>query len=138
MNDQPEACYVLLHIGLGPSVAEEKNGLSLVVTDTNPRFPLSDNIWIERLDEQLAKHIQKACEPANYKVVTCEPDRHLYAFLRRLSDADDNRHGGMDDLHMVVALSRLVHPTSIGDRYSPSCSTSASETQRSRRSNVRA
>ena len=118
MNYRPEGCYVVLHMGLGPSDAEEKGGSSLVVTDTNRRFSLSDEIWIERLDERLAKHIQRACEPADYKVVTCEPDRHLYAFLRRVSNAEKSKYDGMEDLHTATALSRLIHPTSLGDHYS--------------------
>lgn len=115
-----QACYVVLHIGLGlPSDAELKSGPpSLVVTDKNPSFSLSDEIWIERLDEQLAKHIQKACEPANYRIDSFTTDEHLYAFLRYVSDAEKSKYEGMEELHTVIALSRLIHPTSVGDHYS--------------------
>ena len=117
MNDLlPRGCYVMLHIGTGPSHAEEKGGPPLVVTGTN-RFALSDEIWIERLDEQLAKRIQKACEPPHYKIESIEQDRHLYAFLRRVSDAEKSKYEGMEELRAVIALSRLIHPTSVGDRY---------------------
>jgi hypothetical protein len=78
---------------------------------------LSDDIWIERLDEQLAKHIQKACEPPHYDIDSVEQDRHLYAFVRRVSAVEKSNYEGMDELLAVVALSRLIHPTSIGDRY---------------------
>jgi hypothetical protein len=62
MNDQlPKDCYVMLHVGTGPSHSGEKTGPRLVVTGGD-HFALTDNIWIERLDEQLAKHIQMACE----------------------------------------------------------------------------
>ena len=116
--ESPHACYVLLHIDHGPSEVEEKSGSSLVVTNTSRCFHLSDEIWIEKLDEKLAKHIQTACEPPHYKIRTCLPDRHLYAFLRRASDAEATKYGGMGELHELVALSHLVHPTSLGDRYS--------------------
>jgi hypothetical protein len=47
--------YVVLHIGNGPSRFEGKSLPRMVVTDSDPRFHLTDDIWIERLDEQLAK-----------------------------------------------------------------------------------
>jgi hypothetical protein len=117
MNDLlPEGCYVMLHIGTGPSHSEEKSGSPLVVTGSD-HFVLSEDIWIERLDEQLAKHIQKACEPPHYKIDSIEQDRHLYAFVRRASAVEKSNYEGMEELFAVIALSRLIHPTSIGDRY---------------------
>jgi hypothetical protein len=107
----------VLHIGTGPSHAEVKSGPPLVVTGTN-RFPLSEEIRIERLDEQLAKRIQTACEPPHYKIDNFLHDRHLYAFLRRASEAEATKYEGMGELHSLIALSRLVRPTSVGDRYS--------------------
>jgi hypothetical protein len=62
----PKPCYVIMHIGTGPSY-QENNGSALVVKD-GERFALSDDIWIERLDEQLAKNVQKACEPPHYNI----------------------------------------------------------------------
>ena len=109
----PQACYVVLHIGLGPSDAEEKSGSSLVVTDADRRFPLSGEIWIEKLDTQVAKHIQTACEPADYKIDHFGTDRHLYAFVRRVPDAEENRHEGMEELRAVIALSRIIDRKSV-------------------------
>ena len=117
MNDLlPKGCYVMLHIGTGPSNMEETTASPLVVTGCN-HFELSDDIWIERLDEQLAKHIQKACEPPHYKIESVEQDRHLYAFVRRVSAVEKSNYEGMEELFTVSALSRLIHPTRIGNRY---------------------
>ncbi len=111
----PKPCYVILHIGTGPSY-QENNGSALVVKD-GECFALSDDIWIERLDEQLAKNVQKACEPPHYNIGGVEYDRHLYAFVRRVPDAETRKYEGLETLHAVLALSRLIQPTSIGDRY---------------------
>jgi len=78
---------------------------------------LAEDIWIEQLDEQLARSIQKACEPPHYNITTSESDRHLYAFVRRVTSTEKINYQGMDELLAVAALSRLIHPTSIGNRY---------------------
>lgn len=112
----PPACYVILHIGTGPSnIAQSVS--PLVVTSSGERFILRDDIWIERLDEELAKHIQKACEPADFNIQTAHYDRHLYAFVRQVPDSEKSKYEGMDDLFGTIALSRLIHPTSTGNRY---------------------
>jgi hypothetical protein len=86
------------------------------VSEKRRRFALNDDIWIERLDEQLAKNVQKACDPPNYNIDFAGYDRHLYAFVCRAHDAKAN-YVGISALHAVIALSRLVNPTSTGDRY---------------------
>jgi hypothetical protein len=117
MNDLlPEGCYVVLHIGIGPSHIEEKTGPPLAITSNGP-FSLNSDIWIERLDERIAKNIQKACEPPHFNVDTEEYDRHLYAFVRRVPAVEKRRYEGLEELFAVIALSRLIHPTSIGYRY---------------------
>ena len=119
VNDPlPEACYVVLHIGNGPSASAEQSGSPLIVSDVRSRFPLSDDLWIERLDEQLAKNVQKACNPPHYKINDAGYDRHLYAFVRRVPSVERSKFEGMTELHAVVAFSRLANPTSTGDRYS--------------------
>src|ERR1035438_7979652 len=113
----PKGCYVALHIGTGPSRIEEAGGVRMIVTDQNKRFELSDDLWIERLDEQLAKHIQSACEPPHYNIESFAYDRHLYSFIRRIPDVGMSDHEGIAEVYAAITLSRLVHPTSIGDRY---------------------
>lgn len=112
----PKPCYVILHVGIGPSQHEEKQGLALIVKDAE-RFALSDDIWIERLEEQTAKKVQKACEPPHYNIGGADYDRHLYAFIRWVPDGEARRYEGLETLHAVLALSRLIQPTSIGNRY---------------------
>jgi hypothetical protein len=78
---------------------------------------LSSDIWIEKLDSELAKHIQTAFEPSHYNIDNLPYDRHLYAFVRRVPDVERSRYEGLAELFAVATLSRLVHPTSIGSRY---------------------
>ena len=111
-------CYVMLHIGTGlpGQTAEWERCPPVVVSGAGP-FALNDDFWIEKLDEQLAIHIQAACDPPHYGINNDQTDRQLYAFVRRVSEVETSQYEGMDELHAVVALSRLVHPTSTGDRY---------------------
>lgn len=116
-TSSPKECYVVLHIGTGPSANQDKL-FPMIVRDSNKRFDLSDDFWIERLDEELAENIQKACEPAHHNTNIILHDRHLYAFVCRVPSNEKTRYEGLSELHAVVALSRLVNPTSTGDRYS--------------------
>lgn len=109
--------YVMLHVGTGPSHGTEQSASPLVVAEDRSRFDLSDDIWIEKLDVEFAKHIQMACEPPHYNIPSDPYDRHLYALVRRVPDVERSRYEGMEELFAVAALSRLVHPTSIGSRY---------------------
>lgn len=106
-----------MHIGTGPSHIEENNGARLVVRAGEGRFELTNDIWIERLDEELAAHIQEACEPPHYNFNNVGHDRHLYAFVRQLPAPETSRYEGMSQLIAAVALSRLIRPTSMGTRY---------------------
>lgn len=112
----PKPCYVILHIGRGPTLAQDADGFQLIVSD-GARFQLREDIWIERLDESTAKNVQRACEPAHYKIDREILDRHLYAFVMQVPHRQQTRYDGLDTLHAVVSLSRLVNPTSTGGRY---------------------
>jgi hypothetical protein len=116
-----EPCYVVLHIGTGPTRAAEQSGSPLIVRDGSNRFTLTNDIWIERLDEQFATNIQKACQPPHYNMDDAGHDRHLYAFVRRATAGEKTKYEGMSELHALIALSRLVNPTTTGDRYSALC-----------------
>ncbi len=106
----------MLHMGMGPSQFQETSSSPLIVKEGN-RFELSDQIWLERLDENTAKHVQIACDPPHYRIDNANHDRHLYAFVMRVPERQQTRYGGLDILHALVSISRLVHPTSTGDRY---------------------
>lgn len=112
----PESCYVVLHISHGPGGQDLQDGLRIIVEDGG-QFQLTENIWMERLDKELGQKIQNACEPRHYNISDAGYDRHLYAFVKRVTESEKTRFEGMSELGAVVALSRLVHPTSTGDRY---------------------
>ena len=111
----PESCYVILHIAPGHGNVAKHS--TLVVEKDGDRFELREDIWIERLNERLAKNIQQACEPPHYSISGHPWDRHLYAFVRRAPKVDKTNNEGIGDLFTTVALSRLINPTSTGDRY---------------------
>jgi hypothetical protein len=116
-NLLPRGCYVVLHIGTGPSRIEEKRGAPLVVTVGSNRFVLSDDIWIERLDEQLAKKHSKGLPATTFQHKQRRTRQTPYAFVRQVPAVEKSNYEGIEDLFMAIALSRLIHPTSIGDRY---------------------
>jgi hypothetical protein len=111
----PESCYVVLHIA--PGHDREVGRSPLIVQNDGDRFELREDIWIERLNEQLAKNIQQACEPPHYNISGHPWDRHLYAFVRRVPKVEKTNNEGMGDLFTTVAVSRLINPTSTGERY---------------------
>jgi hypothetical protein len=83
------------------------------------RVDISDQIWIGLLDDETANIIMDTCEP---KVFGLTPPirqyAHLYAFVRELPSGSmiplwDTDH----QLKAAVALSRLIHPTSVGFVY---------------------
>jgi len=75
-------------------------------------------LYIERLDLELAKAIMDTCEPKTLGVMA--PVRqfaHMYGYVRELSRQTSVI--GWDEDHRLsrlVAISRLVHPTSAGFR----------------------
>jgi hypothetical protein len=110
--------YLVLHIALGPARFQQSGEANrLVVTDDAPVFALGDNLWIERLNEEFSKEVQRACEPAHSNITVSRWDRHLYSFVRSIVEPENTQNSGMQDLLAVVAMSRLIHPTSVGGRY---------------------
>jgi hypothetical protein len=57
----------------------------MVVRDSQPRFNLSNDIRIERLDEQFAKNIQKACEPPHHDIDPAISGHSTRGCIRRSS-----------------------------------------------------
>jgi hypothetical protein len=113
-----EACYVVLHMSLGPSRAEVKAGTRAIVEAGQPPFRITDDIWMERFDAETGRKVQAACSPAQYNIPDEGYDGHLYAFVRRVPSGEKTKYEGMSPLAGLIALSRLVHPTSTGGRYS--------------------
>jgi hypothetical protein len=113
----PEAVYVVLHMSHGPSKAEVDAGARVIVEAGQAPFRITDDVWIERFDAQLGKRIEAACSPAHYNISDVGYDRHLYAFVRKVPTGEKSKYEGMSTLAALIALSRLVNPTSTGDRY---------------------
>jgi len=119
----PLDTYAILHIRPGPPWPEP--GKTPHIAADAP-FELSSDIWIERFDKEFAINVQRACEPANHGQYNDVWDRHLYALVRREPEAERQqrrlpgtvvRDEGIIPLFTVMALSRLVRPTTIGNRY---------------------
>src|SRR5580698_10902275 len=93
-----EACYVVLHIGTGPWRGVKQSSSPVIVRDGNNHFMLTNDIWIERLDQQFATNVQKACHPPHYNMGDAAgPDRHLYAFVRRVDAGEKTNYEGMSE-----------------------------------------
>jgi len=117
----PLDCYVILHIRSGPPWPDPAKAPQIAA---DAPFELSEDIWIEKFDKEFAIHIQEACEPANHRLDNHVWDRHLYAFVRRQPENERLclartvvRNEGIIPLFAVMALSRLIRPTTIGNRY---------------------
>jgi hypothetical protein len=116
----PRGAYVVLHIRSGPPYPDQQNPH---IAEAG-RFQLTEDMWIERLENNLAINVQRACEPANYQNDNFIDDRHVYAFMREvLVDQTPREPGSVSKdealipLMTVIALSRLIRPTSTGNRY---------------------
>jgi len=83
------------------------------------RIQLSDQMWVGRLELDVAKLVMDTCEPRVFG--TLPPVRQfaqLYSFVRELPGYGamhlwDHDH----ELAAVVSLSRLIHPTFVGFKY---------------------
>lgn len=69
-QSQLETCYVILHLASGPSQADVKAGARVIVEEGDARRYFTNDIWMERLDKELAKKIQSACEPRHFNTLT--------------------------------------------------------------------
>jgi hypothetical protein len=96
----PESRYVILHIAPGHGRGVRHS--PLIVQNDGDRFQLRDDIGIERLDEQFAKDIQKACEPPHHNIDVRAHDRHLYAFVRRVPEIENSTHEEINELFTTV------------------------------------
>ncbi len=110
---------VVLHTN-GGLFAENAEQLRTSHPPIENRIHIEPGLWIGRLDGQLALTFMDVCEPKMLGVMT--PTRQyaqMYAFVRELT-GDANVYGWDEDhrLSGCVAMSRLVHPTTVGFRYS--------------------
>ena len=82
------------------------------------RMQIDSDIYIEEINRELAEMVQNACEPSGYG--PAHPRRpQVYSFVRDNAPEEPHYKWDSDErLQICMALSRLVHPTSISSRYS--------------------
>ncbi|MBI2072373.1 MAG: hypothetical protein HYT81_04935 [Gemmatimonadetes bacterium] len=84
-----------------------------------PLFQLATDLWLGKLDDEIAERVLDSCEPAGYG--NEKPVRQfgqLYAYVREPAPAEPLYVWDSDSrLLTSVALSRLVHPTLISFHY---------------------
>ncbi|MFQ5539640.1 MAG: hypothetical protein ACE5FB_04515 [Candidatus Binatia bacterium] len=83
------------------------------------RFQLADDLWVGRLDDEVAQRVFDSCTPPGSWVnPPVRPFGQLYAFVREPAPPDPIYTWDSDKrLLTCVALSRLVHPTSLSFCY---------------------
>jgi histidyl-tRNA synthetase len=90
-------------------------------TIPNERFQLSNDLWVGKLPGDLAAKVIESCEPPG--LVEFQPVRQyaqLYAFGRDVNEielADNFDWDKNNRLYSCIALSRIVHPTTISLAY---------------------
>jgi|HubBroStandDraft_6_1064221.scaffolds.fasta_scaffold596436_1 hypothetical protein len=83
------------------------------------RFELGRGLWLGRLDSDLANALMDTCEPKVLGIpAAVRQYAQMYAYGRDLSpDAEIHRWDDDHRLSRLVAMSRLIHPTTVGFRY---------------------
>jgi hypothetical protein len=106
---------VILHFH---SSAPEKADHTKPEAPIAERFELAPYIWIEQLDPSVARQIVEACNPRNFEMPIQDQQAHTYAFVRRSRlPGEFHDFGGVEELAAVIALSRLICPTTMGLRW---------------------
>jgi hypothetical protein len=83
------------------------------------RIEMGRGLWLGRLDADLAKALMDTCEPKVLGVpAPVRQYAQMYAYVRELHPSAE-LHRWDDDhrLSRLVAMSRLIHPTTVGFRY---------------------
>jgi histidyl-tRNA synthetase len=82
------------------------------------RFEVASDIWIGKFDANEARRIMKACDPpGEWRFPPIEQGGQLYAFAREVGPATDLNWDPDNRLYSCIALSRIVHPTTISLGY---------------------
>lgn len=83
------------------------------------RVEMGRGLWMGLLDRDLATSLMDTCEPKVLGVpAPVRQYAQMYAYGRELSsDAEIHRWDGDNRLSRLVAMSRLIHPTTVGFRY---------------------
>src|SRR5689334_3954696 len=92
------------------------------------RFNVSHDIWIGKFELEDARKIIEACEaPGKWKIPPVRQYAQLYAFAREVGETEDLNWDQGDRLYNCIALSRIVHPTTISLSYAARLRFSGSE-----------
>jgi hypothetical protein len=84
------------------------------------RFDLSNDLYIDRLPRELSDKIFPACIPAGYNFEPIRQFGQLYSFIRDnppKTHDNDLKWDSDQRLQLCLALSRIIHPTSISFKY---------------------
>lgn len=82
------------------------------------RFDLSSDLRIDRLSRGLADKIFEACEPPGFRFDSVRQFGQLYSFIRDIPPNISSLQWDTDQrLQLCLALSRIVHPTSVSFEY---------------------
>ena len=82
------------------------------------RIDLADDLYIDLLPTDFAQKIVKACEPKGYCFDPKLQFGQMYSFVRKNPPNGENLIWDEDQrLQLCIALSRLIHPTSISTEY---------------------
>ncbi len=82
------------------------------------KYRLSDDLWVGRLDSDLARKVIESCEPPGMWIHP--PTRQysqLYAFGRDVGDTSELDWDREHRLYTCITLSRVVHPTTVSLAY---------------------
>ena len=83
------------------------------------RFNLTPDLWIGHLPNNFSEEIFKACKPPGYNFPSVQQFGELYSFVRENPPGNNVFKWDEDNrLQLCIALSRIVHPTSISFKYS--------------------
>lgn len=82
------------------------------------RIDLANNLYLDVLPTEDAEKVFEACEPKEYNHNPTRQYGQLYSFIRENPPNSDDFNWDEDQrLQLCLALSRLVHPTSISTEY---------------------
>jgi hypothetical protein len=109
---------VVLHTN-GGMFAPNAQQLLAAYPPVKNRVQAVAGLWIEPLNGPLAKAVMDTCEPKTLGVpIPVRQYAQMYAYVRELEpNADVVRWDEDHRLSSLVAMSRLVHPTTVGFRY---------------------
>ncbi len=116
-------------IALFPSVEIDDLELLQKYPILKKEIEISDDLWIAPIDRKLADKIIDCCEPRDFFDKEKNQDGELegyrlpdfipYAFKREKPPDSDRFNWDIDDkLKGLIALSRIIHPTTISYQYS--------------------